>query len=251
MWNFPNCGGAIDGKHVAIVCPHNSGSLYYNYKGFYSIVLLGLVDAKYKFLMVDVGVNGRISDGGVIEMTEFFARLKNNELNLPNPNQTVAGLNFSFLGDSAFSLRPDVLKPFPQKGITHDKLVFNYRLSRARRVVENAFGILASRFRVFHSTINMRPEKVEDVVLACIVLHNFLRRNDSYITPTSVDREDTANGGIIDGEWRGDPPPQNTYANLQGLSARKLTEAGKKSRQDYLEYFCGIGSVEWQDKMVT
>ena len=82
--------------------------------------------------MVDVGVNGRISDGGVIEMTEFFARLKNNELNLPNPNQTVAGLNFSFLGDSAFSLRPDVLKPFPQKGITHDNLVFQLQIVQGK-----------------------------------------------------------------------------------------------------------------------
>lgn len=251
MWNFPNCGGAIDGKHVAIVCPNNSGSIYYNYKGYYSIVLLGLVDANYNFLMADVGVNGRVSDGGVIEMTEFFARLKRNELNLPNTAQTTAQLNFTFLGDSAFSLRSDVLKPFPQKGITNDELIFNYRLSRGRRVVENAFGIMASRFRVFHTNIYMKPTKVQDVVLACIVLHNFLGRNGSYITRSSVDSEDTTNGCIIHGEWRGDTVPQKAYVNLQGLSARRLTEEAKKSRQDYMEYFCGIGSVEWQDRMVA
>ena len=53
-WNFHRTLGAIDGKHVAIRCPKNGGSLYYNYKGFHSIILLHLVDAKYKFLLVDV-----------------------------------------------------------------------------------------------------------------------------------------------------------------------------------------------------
>lgn len=201
--------------------------------------------------MVDVGMNGRINDGAVIEMTEFFKRLKRNELNLPKSHETVAGLKFAFLGDSAFSLRPDVLKPFPRKDISYDRLIFNYRLSRARRVVENAFGILAARFRVFHTTVNTSTAKVEDVVLGSVVLHNFLRRNGSYITNTSVDEEDTTNGTVIGGEWRGDLPPTKTYANLQQLSARKLTEEGKKSREDYLEYFCGTGAVEWQDKMVA
>ena len=54
-WNFPNCLGALDGKHVGVKCPAISGSLYYNYKGFYSVILMALVDSDYKFIWADLG----------------------------------------------------------------------------------------------------------------------------------------------------------------------------------------------------
>ncbi len=64
-WEMPHAIGAIDGKHVPIKCPERSGSLFYNYKGFYSIILLALVDADYKFLWVDVQQNGSLSDAQI------------------------------------------------------------------------------------------------------------------------------------------------------------------------------------------
>ncbi|PIO40320.1 hypothetical protein AB205_0195150 [Aquarana catesbeiana] len=76
LWNFINCGGAIDGKHVSIVPPHNSGSYFFYYKGFCSLVLLAVLSANYEFLYVDVGMNGCHSDGGVMMHTKIYDRLQ-------------------------------------------------------------------------------------------------------------------------------------------------------------------------------
>ncbi|XP_036320497.1 uncharacterized protein LOC118734978 [Rhagoletis pomonella] len=75
LHNFYNCIGAVDGKHVKIKRPNGSGALYYNYKGTYSIVLTAIANAKNEFVMVDIGCNGRVSDGGVLFYTKFWERL--------------------------------------------------------------------------------------------------------------------------------------------------------------------------------
>ncbi|KMQ88306.1 nuclease harbi1-like protein [Lasius niger] len=78
-WNFPNCLGSVDGKHVRIIPPKGSNAFYRNYKGYDSLVLLALVDADYKFLIVDFGTNGRVSDGGVIDNTNFYKKTHRRE----------------------------------------------------------------------------------------------------------------------------------------------------------------------------
>ena len=83
-WNFHNCIGAIDGKHIAIKCPSNCRTYYFNYKGFHSIVLLALVDANYKFLYIDVGANGLCSDGGVFKDSNLYKALEDGTAGLPS-----------------------------------------------------------------------------------------------------------------------------------------------------------------------
>lgn len=91
-WNFPNCISAMDGKHIKIRAPSNSGSLYFNYKKHFSIVLLALVDANYKFVIVHVGELGKNSDGGIFSRSTLAIRLVTNTLNIPGP-KTLPGTN--------------------------------------------------------------------------------------------------------------------------------------------------------------
>lgn len=156
-WNFEHCMGAMDGKHVAIKQPAHSGSYCFNYKSYFSIFLFAIVNANYEFLYVHVGTNGRVSDGGVIQETDFYDKLENERLNIPPPanftNSQICA-PYVFIGDDAFQLTEHIMKPY-RRNINSPRAekIFNYRICRARRVVENAFGIMSCRFRVLLSTI--------------------------------------------------------------------------------------------------
>jgi hypothetical protein len=240
-WNFPHCIGAMDGKHVAINCPANSGSNFYNYKNFFSIVLFTIVDADYKFVYVDVGKNGRISDGGIFANTPIYTKLENNDLKLPTceplPDR-VKKIPYMIVGDDAFPLKPYLMKPYP-----------SHRLSQVRRIVENVFGILSSRFGVFQKPIiPLEPEKVEKVVLASCVLYNFLRTNTSskniYTPPEFIDRE--INGTVVEAEWRQNAGNGNILANILQQGGNRSTCGSGVTVLEYRnwtgdqEYICSV-----------
>lgn len=106
-WNFPNCLASIEGKHIIILAPPNSGSLYFNYKKTFSIVLMALVDANYNFIAVNVGAFGKDSDGGILSKSKMGRAIFENKFNIPS-NRCFAGTNVSapcvILGDEAFPL---------------------------------------------------------------------------------------------------------------------------------------------------
>ncbi|XP_073444648.1 uncharacterized protein [Dendrobates tinctorius] len=72
---FLNCFGAVDGKHIRIAKPIGSGSEFFNYKKFFSIVLMAIADSKCKFIAVDIGVYGRSNDSQVFKMSAMGRRL--------------------------------------------------------------------------------------------------------------------------------------------------------------------------------
>lgn len=161
-WNFEHTVGAIDGKHVRIQNPAFGGSLYHNYKKYFSIVLMAIVDADYKFLTINVGAQGSESDGGIFRFSGMHAMFEENTVNLPQPEPLPDGdptvpVPYFLIGDDAFGLKPWMMKPYPQRQLTKEERIFNYRLSRARRVVENAFGILANRcvLLLYHHIYNV------------------------------------------------------------------------------------------------
>ena len=178
LWDFLMCIGAMDGKHIMIHVPPNAGSEYYNYKGFHSIVLPTVRDAQYCFRFVDIGDTGRHSDSGVFANSNFGKQLLSNQLGIPPPEclAPVGELPFCFVADATFPFKPNTMRPYPGKNITEEQRIFNYRLSRARRVIEKRFGIFSSCWRIFRRPIVGLLEKVVVFITkATCCLHNYLQ----------------------------------------------------------------------------
>ena len=143
-----------------------------------------------------------------------------------------------------------MLKPFRQADlICQERKIYNYRVSRARRIVENAFGIMASRFRIFHTQINIGPDNIDSVVMASCVLHNFLIKSvpNSYSPPESFDRENTEDGTIASGFHTSN----STMENLNPRNPGNTPNDAKKVRQDFINYFVNEGQVPWQNSFIN
>ena len=237
-WNFPNCIGAMDGKHIVIKQSKNSGSYFFNYKGTFSIVLLALVDAEYKFLYVDVGCNGRVSDGGVFRNALLSRVMEENFLAIPAP-RLVGGqrLPYVVVADDAFPLKENLIKPIPSRGLSKEQRITNYRISRARRTSENAFGIMANRFCVILSPMQLKPENVQDVTLASCVLHNFLREKKI----STICNGDNGNEKSFSS-----PLGKNQTFIVSGRNNH--SNSAKEVREKFNRYFNSAeGSVSWQE----
>lgn len=166
--------------------PANSGSSFWNYKNSHSIILLAVADANAKFIMVDVGAEGRCSDGGVLMDSEIGEALINDTLNLPDscPIETNGlPLPYVFVADEAFGLSSYMMRPYPSRNLTYDKKVFNYRQSRARRIVECAFGIFSARWLIFRKPICATVENIVRYTQAAVCLHNFIMSKDLLKLP--------------------------------------------------------------------
>lgn len=258
-WNFPNCVGAIDGKHVTIQCPPRGGSMFFNYKKFHSVVLMAVVNSKYEFIMVDIGDYGRLSDGSVFASSNLGIAMENNMLNLP-PERTLPGTNkhfpYVFVGDDAFPLRTYMVKPYPRGVIQLPEKIANYRFSRARRIVENAFGIATSRFRLFRCAITASVEVAVEATKAITVLHNFLMAgrhseiNNSYCPHDYVDVE--CEGHVREGLWRRQGNNCPGLQDVTNLGSNNYSVNAKNVRDNFRDYFnSNAGSVPWQQAAVT
>ncbi|KAF0702649.1 protein ALP1-like [Aphis craccivora] len=210
--NLPNCIGAVDGKYIRCINPNNSGSIYFNYKKYFSIVLMAVVDSEYIFTAIDDGAYGREAASIVFKECPFGKKLYSVQLNLPAS---------TCLPNTNTCPQP----PYAERGLTEKRKIFNYRLSRARRYVECTFGILANKWRVLHSAMLLAPDFADDVVKACCILHNYVRRRDGYRF------EDTFSNDIEVFQNR------NSNRNL-GVSQQRID-----IRDYFAEYFINSGSL--------
>jgi hypothetical protein len=119
----------MDGQHFVLECPLKSGSMFYNYKQTFSIVLLAVVDAQLRFIFIDVGTNGRASDRGIWNNSDLRKYVENNTLpRTPLPNTQVM-FPYVIVGDEGFTLSEHVMIPYPKDSLPNrkDRKIFNYR----------------------------------------------------------------------------------------------------------------------------
>lgn len=138
------------------------------------------------------------------------------------------------LGDEAFAINENLMKPYPRNQSLVDEsiAIYNYRHSRARRIVENAFGHLANTFRIFHQPIPVSPDVVDLIALTACILHNMLCR----FRLDSIDEHiflDTGARNLIPIE---ESSTRNSAQNVYAI------------RDEFKNYFNGVGAVEWQWK---
>lgn len=200
---------------------------------YHSIILLASCDADYRFTFVDVGSPGSDGDMNVLSRSSFGISIlqDNGLLNLPrnsiiNDKETP----FFFVADDAFPLTRRIMKPFGGNNLTNTQRIFNYRLSRARRTIENAFGILVNRWACLQSDVLCQPDKAKIIVSAYCALHNFLiNRRCKYIT--DVENEIDAATDALDS------------INSDALSG---TERAKNMRERIASHLETVYTLPWQ-----
>ena len=166
-WEIPQCAGAIDGSHIPVKSPALNHTDYYNRKGFYSVVLQAVVDDDYLFRDVMVGWPGSVHDARVLANSSVYRKANQKEI-LNTNSIRIRGINvYPFLvGDSAYPLSSWLMKPFPYNTtLTSEKKHYNYIVSRARIVTENAFGRLKARWRRLMKQNDMSVSRVPPVIL--------------------------------------------------------------------------------------
>lgn len=213
---------------------------------------MALVDANYRFTVVDIGQMGSISDGGVWDHSTFGHAWNADLVQVPTPTPlpgTNQPMNYVIVADEAFPLKCNLLRPYPGRQLLDDmpKKRFNYRLSRARRVTENAFGILANRWRFLFTPVDSAPEKLTVMVRAAVVLHNILIAfSDTDYNPPGYSDVVLPTGDIANGLWR----TNNDHQGLPRLRGQNHAVAANNVRERFKEWFSGVGATSWQDGLI-
>ena len=229
-WQFPCAFAAVDGSHLPVKCPNGGAQAmkqYFNFKGFYSIVLMALVDAEYRFIWASVGAPGNTHDSTLLQSTDLWRKIVEGDF-IPNVAQKIEDVEIPplILGDGAFPLRTFLMKPHGDAVLPDNKRYFNFRHSRARLVTEGAFGRLKSRFRVLYRKCECNKETVKLYGLACVVLHNIcIERGDLVPRKFDLTLDHASNKRLSPEEVRNVLVLRNT--NQKNFEVNKKSKAEK------------------------
>ncbi|XP_022170408.1 uncharacterized protein LOC111033791 [Myzus persicae] len=160
------------------------------------------------------------TDSSIFKGTTFWKKLTENALNLPIPRP--------------LSEHSNTKMPYERTHLDKVKLVFNYRLTRARRYVECAIGILTNKWQIFHRPLDVNVGTAIWAVKACTVLHNFVRQKYGYdFQSTQIE------------------PEINCFPNILNAQSTRGGSSANSIRTTFADYFVsGVGSVTWQDESI-
>jgi hypothetical protein len=180
--SFPNCLGAVDGKHIRMCKPDDGGSLFFNYKNLFSIALMSV--AFYCFISTDEGAYGESSDCNILKNSNVNKILEANILNIPASRPLLiedngTPITFVIVGYEAFALS-HVLRPYPSRNLDVVRRIYNCRLTRARRLVKCAFGVVCNKWRMMHRAIDVYLDLCDVIIKTCCILHTFLSQRDCF-----------------------------------------------------------------------
>ncbi|KAG5873217.1 hypothetical protein JTB14_005670 [Gonioctena quinquepunctata] len=145
------------------------------------IVSMASCDAFYRFTLVDIGAAGGNHDSAIFSLSGFGNAIPSFKLKIPDPkklpNSDIEFPSF-FAANAAFPLHKSIMRPYPGQNLTVDKNKCNYCISRAPRTIEHTFGIQANRWRILRRPLLCDLETCENIVQACVVLHNLIQRSE-------------------------------------------------------------------------
>lgn len=181
---------------------------------------------------MDVGAPGSESDAAIFSNCAFSRLMENKLLNIPEDGILDGQKTpYVIVGDEAFPLKPWLMRPFPGRELDDRKDIFNYRLSRARRVVENTFGIWAAKWQILYKPIDADKDLVHLIIWSTLILHNYLRVK-------------------LQEEIRDEDELCANKSNIQSLprmGSNNYTMNAFQVREKFADYFLSpSGSLPWQ-----
>ncbi|KAM3913212.1 uncharacterized protein RB166_018524 [Leptodactylus fuscus] len=228
--NFPNCLGAVDAQHIRVLRPLDSGSKPLDHKKYFSVVVLAVADTNCKFVAIDVGSYDNTGDKRVLNASRVQQQILQDQISLPAPRPfpgTSNPIPLVMVSNNVFTVTPPLLRPYQGHGLDNRRRMYNCRLWRARQFVESTFAIMAVRWEVFCSAIQLDVATAESVLRACCVLHNYVRNSDGG--EVDLNTQMPSAGAVIGQSY--DIPPDN----------------GLHLRDRFADHFASPeGAVTWQ-----
>uniref|UniRef100_A0A3Q3F1G4 DDE Tnp4 domain-containing protein n=1 Tax=Labrus bergylta TaxID=56723 RepID=A0A3Q3F1G4_9LABR len=179
---FARVAGSIDGCHVRVVAPAAHEQAYLNRRLFHSIQFQAICDHRGKFLDVFVGYPGSVHDARVLRHSDVYVH----QLYPPQAWFLIEDGGYPCIQDPITLITP---YQEPVQSPVHRR--FNGKLSRARLVVEQAFGIMKTRWRtIFLKAMEVRIPFAVEVITCCAVLHNLCLGTEDLEFPSDQDADE-------------------------------------------------------------